>query len=742
MATGLPLPPYAEPELPPHSPARAAAGRLARLSLKELREILRDRRTIVTLLLMPLLLYPLLSLLFQRFLLTSLQPQEKKTYVLGFVSADEERLLVGYLLEAIRIEDARARRPAAAQPQFPPGGIRRLPPYMEGQSPHLTARYVPEGELAARVADFTIDVAVRARRIEEVPNLAPNLPRIECEILFVKDAASSEEALQYLESRLGLVNDVYLARRLAFTRSVALPGAMVQRKGLTAEQSTGISLAAVVPLILILMTITGAVYPAIDLTAGERERGTMEALIAAPVPRFGLLLSKYVAVVTVALLTAAINILAMTITISSVGLGELLFGPRGLSLAAMLQVFPLLVLFAAFFSAVLLTLTSFARSFKEAQAYLVPLMLLAIGPGLASLIPGIKLEGVWVVAPLVNMVLLARDTLAGTVELMPAAVAVLSTVFYALAALALAARIFGTDAILHGSQGGWADLFRPIRQAVPAASLTSAMFCLALLFPCFFLLSNSLAMLAGDKSLALRLVLSAVITLLLFVGFPLATARWGRVLLGVGFRFRPAGWAAFAGALLLGAALWPLAHEVILVGQMLGLGDLSDAKLDATRRLVEQLREISPAVVLACLALAPAFAEELFFRGFLFQALAERWSPGRVILLTAALFGLFHVVASSALATERFLPSFGMGLVLGWVCHRTGSVLPGMLLHAGHNSLNLMLAHYQPALAKAGWGVQEQEHLPLAWLAAGTAISLAGGACVVLATRQREATPQ
>ena len=81
------------------------------------------------------------------------------------------------------------------------------------------------------------------------------------------------------------------------------------------------SLAALIPLILVLMTVTGAVYPAIDLTAGERERGTLETLIAAPVPRLGLLFAKYVAVLTVALLTAVVNLIGMTITAHSSGLG-------------------------------------------------------------------------------------------------------------------------------------------------------------------------------------------------------------------------------------------------------------------------------------------------------------------------------------------------------------------------------------------------------------------------------------
>src|SRR5205807_2950224 len=192
------------------------------------------------------------------------------------------------------------------------------------------------------------------------------------------------------------------------------------------------------------MTITGAVYPAIDLTAGERERGTLEALIAAPVSRLGLLAAKYIAVLTVALLTAAVNLTAMTVTIYSVGLGPHLFGASGLTFRMVVAVFGLLVLFAGFFSAMLLTVTSFARSFKEAQAYLIPLMLLAIAPGLLSLNENLKLQGALAVAPLVNMVLLGRDLFAGAANPMTAGVVVLSTFLFGLAALALAARVFGT----------------------------------------------------------------------------------------------------------------------------------------------------------------------------------------------------------------------------------------------------------------------------------------------------------
>ena len=93
------------------------------------------------------------------------------------------------------------------------------------------------------------------------------------------------------------------------------------------------------------------------------------------------MLAKYVTVLLVAVLTAAANLVTMTITISVSGLSRQLFGEAGISAGVIAAVFGLLLLFAAFFSAVLLVVTSSARSFKEAcRRYLIPLMLISLAP--------------------------------------------------------------------------------------------------------------------------------------------------------------------------------------------------------------------------------------------------------------------------------------------------------------------------------------------------------------------------
>jgi ABC-2 type transport system permease protein/sodium transport system permease protein len=690
------------------------------LCLKELREILRDRRTIVTLVLMPLLVYPLLSLGFQRLLLTSLGAAGQLTCVVAVspeadVARVQRFLAVGEaLLRQAQPAGGAAKKPAAAK-----SGKDSPAP-----APEPRIQWVAGTNLEQEVAAGSVDLAILVQPETAPKTLGDRASPLRCELISREGSTVSKAAQDYVRERLRAVNESYVREQLGLLgRSVRYPVQAASRS--VRGAGAAFSLTTLVPLVLILMTITGAVYPAIDLTAGERERGTLEALMAAPVPRLGLLAAKYVAVVTVALLTASANLLAMTITLVTTGLGKVLFGEAGLSPLVLVEVLALLVLFAGFFSAVLLALTSFARSFKEAQAYLIPVMLLSLAPGLISLMPGVEFNGLLAVTPLINIVLLARSLFDGTADPTLATVAVLTTALYALAAIGLAARVFGTDAILYGSEASWSDLFRRPAGAPLVPSVSGAMLCLALLFPCYFLVAGVLAQIPYDSPSTL-LVLNGVATAVLFGGFPAAAAIVQRLPLRETFRLNGARPLAWAGAILLGLSLWPLAHEIYLLNELIGLATLSQERIEFAQQLLASWRDVSPWVIVAALAAAPAVCEELLFRGYLLRALLAATSERNSIVISAVVFGGFHVLATDALATERLLPSTFLGLILGWVAWRTASVVPGMLLHACHNGLLLLLAYYRDELAARGWGLQEQSHMPIAWLAAAAAGVIVG----------------
>jgi ABC-2 type transport system permease protein/sodium transport system permease protein len=145
-------------------------------------------------------------------------------------------------------------------------------------------------------------------------------------------------------------------------------------------------------------------------------------------------------------------------------------------------------------------------------------------------------------------------------------------------------------------------------------------------------------------------------------------------------------------------------------------------------------------LLIATLGIVPAVCEEFFFRGYLLSALRNSMSATRAVLLSSVLFGVFHLVATDRLHFERLIPSTGLGLVLGWLCVRCGSALPGMLLHAIHNSLLLAAAHYQKELADWGWGLEQSNDvqsagLPTSWLVAGALGTAIGAGLVWFGTR-------
>jgi ABC-2 type transport system permease protein/sodium transport system permease protein len=385
---------------------------------------------------------------------------------------------------------------------------------------------------------------------------------------------------------------------------------------------------------------------------------------------------------------------------------------------------------------VVLALTSFARSFKEAQAYLIPLMLLCLAPGMLALLPGLELGGPLAVVPLINIVLLARDVFDGVATAPIGTLVVVTTLLYALAAVTLAARIFGTEAVLAGEHSGWGDFLRRPTRPRPTATPTNVFFCLALLFPINFLLSTGLARLPG-LDLQTRLTMTAVLNVVLFAGFPVVFAWFGRVQPITGFRLRVPGWQPCAVAVLLGLSCWPFVHELAVLLRQAGLTTLRQEHLERIRTVLEGWREVSSVVIMIVLAVLPAVLEELFFRGFLLAALlGEGDRPGRAVLASAACFAIFHLLVSDALAMERLLPSFLLGLALGWLAYVSGSVVPGMLLHVLHNGLIVLLGLYEPWLVEQGWISSAQEHLP-PLLLGGSAVVLVLGVVWLLRLKAR-----
>ncbi|QEG42665.1 ABC transporter permease subunit/CPBP intramembrane protease [Roseimaritima ulvae] len=687
----------------------SSSRRLLRLCHKELRETLRDRRTIVTLVLMPLLIYPLLSMTLNRFLVTA-KAENTTTFRIQADTKSQAEFLQALLND-----------PHSSPPQPIRDAAGDLP--------------LAEFQFFVATDDRTAREALADGDVHVVVEVIESLPR---EIVFtaLQNSQASQQARRILIERTQWYNAAVARERLAQLRGgqAAEPALVVRTTEIEGQGGTPL-LGTVVPLMLVLMTITGAVYPAIDLTAGERERGTIEAVIASPVPRGSILFAKYTAVVTVAMLTAMVNLFAMFVTLWAGGLLQLLLGKDApFPFLEILQILALLVLFSSFFSAVLLALTSFARSFKEAQAYLIPLMLLSLAPGMLSLLPGIELSGVLAVVPLVNIILLTRDVLAGSVAALPASAAIVSTMVYAAAALGVAARLFGSDAVLRSSELSIGSMFsRPLKPR-DTPTVSEAMMTMALLFPIYFVASNALGHWAPE-TMSGRLIVNAVALIVLFGGIPILVSRISRDRFRSTFRLLPASLGSLAGAFCIGLGLWAFAFEAILLAELLGVRAMDTSNLALAQDAKTQMQQLSPLLLLSTFALTPGVIEELCYRGYLFSALERRLQPWRTILLCAILFGLFHVLTGSVLRIERFIPSTMVGVVLGWVSWRAGSIFPAMVLHFTHDALLMLVIRYEPWLQQQGWDVSNEQHLPAMVLGLAALAILVGALAVWGTTR-------
>ncbi len=219
------------------------------------------------------------------------------------------------------------------------------------------------------------------------------------------------------------------------------------------EKVSGNSLGAIIPYLLLITCLTSSFYPATDLTAGEKERGTMETLLCAPVHRTTLALGKCLVVLSVSLTTLLLMFASdgaslMFALSKGRAMAEAGGLPAALHFSSLAAVFVVMIPMALLFASILLTIGLFARSMKEAQSYIGPLMAIMIMPMMMSLLPGVELTTGTALIPVVNVSLLCKEILSGTYHWGFIAIIFASSCVYAGAALAVAVSMFKRESVI------------------------------------------------------------------------------------------------------------------------------------------------------------------------------------------------------------------------------------------------------------------------------------------------------
>lgn len=218
------------------------------------------------------------------------------------------------------------------------------------------------------------------------------------------------------------------------------------------RENIGEKIGAVLAYALILLCFSGAAYPAVDIGAGEKERGTLETLLICPISRTAVVLGKFMTILTTALLTALI-------TVASLGVWGMVIGAfsdtdtivkivQSIAVSDLLLMFLLLLPTSAMFAALLLAISIYARSFKEAQNYISPLTIIVLMPLMVAMAPGVELSVTTALLPITNIALAIKELMKGTAELGLISLILASSVAIAAALIAFCVHWFQQEKVL------------------------------------------------------------------------------------------------------------------------------------------------------------------------------------------------------------------------------------------------------------------------------------------------------
>jgi len=447
----------------------------------------------------------------------------------------------------------------------------------------------------------------------------------------------------------------------------------------------------ILPFVLLIWALTGAFYPAIDLCAGEKERGTLETLLSSPAGRSEIVWGKLLTIMLFSMATSLLNLICMGITATLVlgqftdmaaALPGLELGLPPLAVTAWLIV--ALVPISALFSALSLALAALAGSAKEGQYYLMPLLMITMPLMLLPMLPSVQLDLGTSLVPVTGVMLLLQALMESqyTTAAQFAVPVIGVTAACCLLAIRWAVDQFNNESVLFRESerldlGLW--IRHLVRDRGDLPTVAEALFCGVILLVIRFFANFQFSTPESWNQLA-------TMTLISQVAFFAAPALLMAVILTRSPRktllLRAPAWSTLPVAVILAVVLHPV---VIMVAQTINdLYPISEGLQQILRNL--PLNAPNLWFLLLVLAITPAICEELAFRGFILSGLGSTGRKWQAIVLSSLFFGVTHGILQQSIMASL------VGIIIGYVAVQTGSLFPCMLFHAAHNSLAILFS--------------------------------------------------
>ena len=400
---------------------KSSLARIRTIAKKELVEFVRDWRTIMAILVIPLLMFPLLFILFP--LLLASEAAE---------------------LDAIEVE-------VIVQGSGVPQDLGIM---LENASLNIT--YEPLATMETLAEPGEDETRIRNGSVDAVLRLRMNDTVLEYAVLYLSTSEQSNEARSRLFDTLATWEQNETTRRIDAAgldaeqtlNPLRWNGEVADSDVATQGEQAGMALSLFIPLVLAVWTFSSAIQPSIDMTAGERERGTLEALLGLPCSRLELLMGKWLAVATITGAGVLLQVAGLLFAIGYLASSDVISAPS-VSMTAVLFLVLAILLFAIMVVAFELALAMRSHSVKEAGSILGPAVLIILFPALFTQV--INLDGVeiyWFAIPVVNVLLALRELLMNRIVYSHVIVWVVSSTVYALGAAYYAARQFKREDIV------------------------------------------------------------------------------------------------------------------------------------------------------------------------------------------------------------------------------------------------------------------------------------------------------
>ncbi|MDD6572181.1 MAG: ABC transporter permease subunit [Thermoflexaceae bacterium] len=619
---------------------------------KEILDLMRDKKTLIMMVLVPLLLYPLIfvgAMLISSAVMNSMQSSEYQIAVVAATDVFNDRDELVTLLEDTEDE----------------------------LEYHL--KVVEEDEPQAALLSEDIDAYVVVGQKEG---------KVTFNVYYMSSVTNSSTASDMVEDKLEIYErktEEKLLKELGLdAEHIMNPVEVTWNDQSNKEEKLGSIMGSILPFLLITSILMGAVYPSIDTTAGEKERGTLETLLTLPVRNDELIMGKFLAVATISVISALLNLLSMGI------MAGFLFSimnttetdTAGLNLTGFIPAALIVVLcvvaFALFISAITMCVTTFAKSFKEANNYVTPLLLVVMFTGYIGFIPNIEFTPLMASIPVVNICLLISNLLVFKYNFYLILIVLVTNVAYAVLAVWVLSRIYDSEDVLFGEGGMSLQIFtsrKDLKQGgVPNFSdaiLVAAVSMLLLLY-------------VGTVVQMKFLLFGLLITQFMIIGVPVFAAWYTKKDFKETFSLKVP---KITG--ILGAVLLEIGTFTLVMALSVFLTKLWPQDVDGVNQSFEMMLDgVTFVPALLVLGLAPAICEEALFRGYLFSAAKKKMKPVAAILLIAALFGIYH------LSFVKFFTTGILGIVFCYVVYKTGSIVLSCLMHFMNNAFSVVLMYY------------------------------------------------